>query len=127
VAGNEGLSEPEKFVQRWLGDLTDYDALRGTQLVLTLAEYLDHDCRAEATAAALGVHRNTVKYRLRRIRELSGHDLGVPDTLFHLQLATRAWRTRQAAASTASGAGGPTDSGSSSGGSAGRQTRAGRT
>ena len=42
------------------------------------------------------VHRSTLKYRLRRIREVSGYDLGVPDTQFNLQLATRAWRTLQA-------------------------------
>jgi DNA-binding PucR family transcriptional regulator len=39
------------------------------------------------------VHRSTLKYRLQRIKEISGHDLGDPDTSFNLQLATRAWRT----------------------------------
>ena len=42
------------------------------------------------------MHRNTLKYRLRRISEVSGYDLSMPDTLFHLQLATRAWRTLRA-------------------------------
>jgi DNA-binding PucR family transcriptional regulator len=42
------------------------------------------------------VHRSTLKYRLRRIREVSGHDLGVPDNQFNLQVATRAWRTLEA-------------------------------
>jgi DNA-binding PucR family transcriptional regulator len=93
MAGNEDLPELEKFVRQWLGGLADYDAVRGTQLVLTLAEYLEHEGSYEATAATLAVHRNTVKYRLRRIRELTGYDLSLPDTLFHLQLATRAWRT----------------------------------
>lgn len=96
MAGHDDLSEIEKFVQEWLGRLIDYDAARGTQLVLTLSEYLDHDGGYNATAAVLSVHRNTLKYRLRRIGEVSGHDLGMPDTLFHLQLATRAWRTLQA-------------------------------
>ena len=36
---------------------------------------------------------STLKYRLQRIREISGHDLSDPDTLFNLQLATRAWST----------------------------------
>jgi hypothetical protein len=96
MAGNDDLSEIEKFVQQWLGRLTDYDAGRGTQLVLTLSEYLDHDSSYDATAAVLSVHRNTLKYRLRRIGEVSGHDLSMPDTLFHLQLATRGWRTLRA-------------------------------
>ena len=38
------------------------------------------------------MHRSTLKYRLQRIREVSGHDLAVPETQFNLQLAFRAWR-----------------------------------
>ena len=50
----------------------------------------------EDSAKALSVHRSTLKYRLLRIREISGHDLGSPDVQFNLQLAIRAWRTQQA-------------------------------
>ena len=74
----------------------DYDATHGSQLVMTLSEYLDRGGNYDATARALSVHRSTLKYRLRRIREVSGYDLGVPDTQFNLQLAARAWRTMQA-------------------------------
>jgi DNA-binding PucR family transcriptional regulator len=42
------------------------------------------------------VHRSTLKYRLQRIRDLSGLDLNDPDVHFNLQLATRAWGTMQA-------------------------------
>jgi len=37
------------------------------------------------------VHRSTLKYRLNRIRQVSGYDLSLPDNQFNLQLATRAW------------------------------------
>jgi sugar diacid utilization regulator len=90
------MSAIEEFVKRWLGRLTDYDTVHGSQLVLTLSEYLDHGGSYDASATALSVHRSTLKYRLRRIREVSGHDLSVPDTAFNLQLATRAWRTLHA-------------------------------
>jgi sugar diacid utilization regulator len=86
----------ERFVQRWLGALIDYDATHGSQLLMTLSEYLDCGGNYDASARALSVHRSTLKYRLRRIREVSGYDLGVPDTQFNLQLAARAWRTMQA-------------------------------
>jgi DNA-binding PucR family transcriptional regulator len=43
----------------------------------------------------MSVHRSTLKYRLQRIREISGHDLADPGTGFNLQLATRAWQTLQ--------------------------------
>jgi DNA-binding PucR family transcriptional regulator len=42
------------------------------------------------------VHRSTLKYRLRRIRQVSGHDLGAPDVQFNLHVAARAWRTLEA-------------------------------
>ena len=86
----------ERFVREWLGTLMEYDATHGAQLVLTLSEYLECGGNYDATARALSVHRSTLKYRLRRIREVSGHELSCPDTQFNLQLAARAWRTMQA-------------------------------
>jgi DNA-binding PucR family transcriptional regulator len=96
LATSRDVSAVEDFVQQWLGRLTDYDTVHGTQLVLTLSEFLDHGGSYNASASALSVHRNTLKYRLRRIRDVSGYDLSAPDTVFNLQLATRAWRTTQA-------------------------------
>jgi sugar diacid utilization regulator len=96
LATEQNTASIERFVHEWLGSLMDYDALHGSQLVLTLSEYLDRGGNYDASARALSVHRSTLKYRLRRIREVSGYDLGLPDTQFNLQLATRAWRTVQA-------------------------------
>jgi DNA-binding PucR family transcriptional regulator len=61
-----------------------------------LSRYLECGGNYTATADALALHRNTLKYRLQRIREISGHDLNDPDTRFNLQFATRAWQTLQA-------------------------------
>jgi sugar diacid utilization regulator len=96
LAASSDMSSVEEFVQQWLGPLTDYDNVHGAQLVLTLSEYLDHGGSYAASATGLSVHRSTLKYRLRRIREVSGYDLSEPDTVFNLQLATRAWRTLHA-------------------------------
>jgi sugar diacid utilization regulator len=43
-------------------------------LMETLRTYLDSDLDVARTAEALYVHPNTVRYRLRRIGELTGHD-----------------------------------------------------
>jgi sugar diacid utilization regulator len=96
LATETDTSAMESFVRDWLGALLDFDAVHGAQLVTTLSEYLDSGGSYDTSATALSVHRSTLKYRLRRIREVSGYDLGVPDTQFNLQLATRAWRTLQA-------------------------------
>jgi DNA-binding PucR family transcriptional regulator len=37
------------------------------------------------------IHRSTLRYRLHRIRDLSGRDLSDVDTGFNLHVATRAW------------------------------------
>jgi DNA-binding PucR family transcriptional regulator len=58
---------------------------------MTLMTYLA--CGGSHTRAAqkLNLHRSTLKYRIRRIHEISGHDLGDPEVAFDLALATRAW------------------------------------
>ncbi len=86
----------EQFVRQWLGALIDYDARRGTELVTTLSEYLEQGGNHAVTSRRLSVHRNTLKYRMQRIRELSGLDPSQPDVRFNLQLAARAWATLQA-------------------------------
>jgi DNA-binding PucR family transcriptional regulator len=83
----------EQFVLDWLGALLDYDAQHRSELVATLSQYLQFGGNYDATARALSVHRSTLKYRLQRIREISGHELSDPDIGFNLQLATRAWQT----------------------------------
>ena len=48
----------------------------GAMLRRTLDSWFAHNENAAATAAALAIHRNTLDYRLRRIGELTGLDLG---------------------------------------------------
>jgi hypothetical protein len=65
--------------------------LRGQpgHLVETLAAYLDAESSIAETAAVLGVHRNTVAARIRRIQTLIGVDLSDPDDRLALHLACR--------------------------------------
>jgi sugar diacid utilization regulator len=89
------LSTVEELIRRWHGRLLDHDAQHGSQLVTTLGTYLDCGGRYDRTAESLFIHRNTLKYRLQRIREVSGLELGTPEVNFNLQLATRALRALQ--------------------------------
>ena len=93
LIGNEDLGEVERYVRHWIGSLLNYDQQRSADLVRTLSHYLDRGGNYEATAGSLIVHRNTLKYRLQRIRQISGLDLSDPEVCFNLQLATRAWQT----------------------------------
>jgi sugar diacid utilization regulator len=82
----------EGFVREWLGALLDYDEIRNTDLVLTLSHYLECGGSYSESAAALHIHRSTLRYRLSRIREITGVDLSDVDSRFNLHAATRAWR-----------------------------------
>jgi sugar diacid utilization regulator len=93
LAQLEDATAMERFVQRWLGALLEYDERKNSELVLTVSRYLECGGSYDATAQALCVARSTLKYRLHRIRDVSGHDLADPGTRFNLQLATRAWQT----------------------------------
>jgi hypothetical protein len=59
-----------------LSPLLDYDADHGTELVRTLRVFLD--CSGSWTKAAetMFVHVNSLRYRMRRVEELTGRDLG---------------------------------------------------
>jgi PAS domain S-box-containing protein len=86
-------TEPRKLreiVDEWIGPLAEHDSLHGSELVKTLTVYLKASCAAETAAAALHVHRNTLRYRLSKIYQVSGRDLTDPDQRFQLELACRA-------------------------------------
>jgi sugar diacid utilization regulator len=72
-----------------LRPLVAYDASRQAALVLTLRAYLDACFNITKAAAALFVNPNTVVYRLRRIRQLSGRDPHNVDDLLVLSLAVK--------------------------------------
>ncbi|WP_426299333.1 PucR family transcriptional regulator [Arthrobacter sp. R-11] len=57
-----------------LTPLQKFDAAHGSELVATLESYLNHNGSVAAVAEALTLHRNTVRYRLAQITELSGYD-----------------------------------------------------
>lgn len=66
-----------------------YGQLRdaGADLLETLIAYLDNSGSVEATARALFVHPNTVRYRLRRIAEVSGYHPADARSAYVLRLA----------------------------------------
>ena len=92
LAEVEDTGAVERFANDLLWALLEHDAQHNAELVSTLASYLEHGGNNASTATALSVHRNTLKYRLQRVQEISGHDLSDPDMLFNLQLAVRVLR-----------------------------------
>ncbi|OLT39859.1 hypothetical protein BJF86_06335 [Serinicoccus sp. CNJ-927] len=72
------------------------DRRHGTELVPTLVAYLDHGGKYADTSTTLTIHRSTLRYRISRITEISGHDLNDVEAQLNLHLATRARRLGRA-------------------------------
>jgi sugar diacid utilization regulator len=88
----EKPEELTSFYEQTLAPLVRYDEQYQTELVTTLATYLELDCNLAATAGKLFTHRHTVRYRLDRIAELSGLDIGRSDDREKLSLGLKAMR-----------------------------------
>jgi len=73
-----------------LAPLEGLTAAQRERLRETLAAWLRHRGRTEQVAGTLHVHPQTVRYRMRRLRELFGDALDDPDERFELELALRA-------------------------------------
>jgi sugar diacid utilization regulator len=86
----DGNGEISRFVREWLGPLLDYDNRHHAELVRTLSEYLELGGSYDDTAKSLLIHRSTLRYRLKRIRAITGRDLGDVDTRLNLHVAARA-------------------------------------
>jgi len=97
------LTEVERFMKEKLGALIEYDNDHRSALVLTLARYFDCGCKYDETAERMMIHRSTLKYRLQRIRELTGYNLTDGSTRFDLHLATRIWLTLEALSGPSAG------------------------
>jgi PucR-like helix-turn-helix protein/diguanylate cyclase with GGDEF domain len=74
--------------------LLRYDAEHGTNLVDTLRAWLDAFGDVSVAAAAMFVHVNTFRYRLRRLAEVSGIDLTDPEQRFAAMLQLRVMSRR---------------------------------
>lgn len=65
----------ENFVHNILYSLMAYDKKYNTNLIQTLEVYLNKNCNLNQTAEILFIHRNTIKYRLQRIEEITNTSL----------------------------------------------------
>ena len=78
------------FEESAIGPVIDYDKDHGTQLLETLRAYMECDRNVQEVAQLLHVHKHTVRYRLRRVTELTGLDVTKFEDAAQLYLAVRA-------------------------------------
>jgi sugar diacid utilization regulator len=103
-------AELQRFYRQTVRPLVAYDDQYDTDLLGTLATFLDCDANVNATAARLITHRHTIRYRFERVRELTGLDVSSTDGREKLSLGLKAMRVLGIAAprgpATEPGAGG---------------------
>ena len=89
--GSPGL---ERFRETFLGSLIEAD--RHGTLLETLRIFLEEGGSLRPTAERLGIHRNTLTYRIRQLRSIVDVDLNDPMARLGLQMALLAERLPQA-------------------------------
>ncbi|KAF4410564.1 PucR family transcriptional regulator [Streptomyces lycii] len=77
------------FADGMLRGLYEHDAKGRGDLVASLRAWLSRHGQWDAAAADLGVHRHTLRYRMRRVEEILGRSLDDPDTRMELWLALK--------------------------------------
>jgi sugar diacid utilization regulator len=92
TAISEDPSELHRFFDETVAPLITYDEQYETELVRTLDTFLDEDANVARTAERLFTHRHTIRYRLERVRELTGLDVSSTDGRERLGLGLKAMR-----------------------------------
>jgi endonuclease IV len=75
LADTKEASIYPEFVQETLGELMKYDEKNHTDYMEILEAYFENDCCAVHTAQALYCHKNTLSYKLDKIRRILGYDI----------------------------------------------------
>jgi DNA-binding PucR family transcriptional regulator len=109
-AMSEDPAELQRFYEETVAPLVAYDDQYETELVQTLETFLDADGNVAGTAQRLFTHRHTIRYRLERVRDLTGLDVSSTDGRERLGLGLKAMRVlgiaSPAGPATEAGAGG---------------------
>ncbi len=90
LLGAQRAGALQPFVRTVLGPLIDRDRLRSSQLVDSVRAYIEAGGRWEQGAEELGIHRHTLRYRVRQAEDLLERDLSDPEDRLEVWLALKA-------------------------------------
>ena len=92
TAMSDDPGELQRFYADTVEPLVAYDDQYETDLLQTVEAFLEADGNVAGTAQRLFTHRHTIRYRLERVRELTGLDVGSTDGREKLSLGLKAMR-----------------------------------
>jgi DNA-binding PucR family transcriptional regulator len=87
----------QTFIEDVTGPLVAYDRDNDGALIRTLRAFFDADCSQRLAAERLFVHHKTLRYRLERIRQLTGLDLSRHEDRMRADFALRLLQVNQTA------------------------------
>ncbi|MBE6114773.1 MAG: hypothetical protein E7191_06790 [Erysipelotrichaceae bacterium] len=79
-------NEINDFTPECIKVIKQHDEEKGTELLPTLESYLQYVGDPVSAALDLNIHRNTLLYRINKIKDLTGIDLDNGDIRFNIQL-----------------------------------------
>ncbi|MEJ2864460.1 helix-turn-helix domain-containing protein [Actinomycetospora flava] len=89
LLGSGSDPDLQTFIDDVTGPLVAYDRENDGALVRTLRAFFDADCSQRVAAEKLFVHHKTLRYRLERIKQLTGLDLSRHDDRMRADMALR--------------------------------------
>lgn len=80
------------FLTKYLGKLMEHDSSHQTSYIYTLECYFQHHLNVSETAKVMYLHRNTLIYRIERMKEILQNDLKNSEDLLKIQIALKIYR-----------------------------------
>ena len=75
------------FIKETLGKLIDFDYENRTKYMDVLRDFFANDCSITQTSAATFYHQNTLKYKVKNIKEILGYDITTNENRVRIMLA----------------------------------------
>lgn len=97
LLGNGNDPDLQTFIDEVTGPLVAYDRDNDGALIRTLRVFFESDCSQRVAAERLFVHHKTLRYRLERIRQLTGLDLSRHEDRMRADFALRLLQVNQTA------------------------------
>ncbi|WP_277585033.1 PucR family transcriptional regulator [Psychrobacillus antarcticus] len=89
---NVSVPELDDFLQKCLGNVLEHDKMHVTSYIDTLENYFYNNQNVSETSKAMYLHRNTLIYRIEKIKEILNTDLKNAEELLRIQIALKIYR-----------------------------------
>lgn len=92
IMAPKSMPEARALVARYLGPLIEHDRIQSAALLTTLTTFLQNDGNWKATALDLGIHRQTLVYRIKLVEQLTGFSPSTTQGVARFWIAIQAGR-----------------------------------